>query len=177
MTLVVRASGDPLALTSALREEVRALDRNVPVAAVETMDEVVSTSVATSRFTAALLLAFSGIALLLAAVGIYGVTAYSVAQRAHEIGVRMALGADRRRVLGLVVRQGMTPTLIGIAAGLAGAFVATRALASMLFEVSPQDPLTFAGVALLLAAVALAANLLPARGATAVEPVVALRRE
>ncbi len=177
MTLVLRAAGDPLALIPAVRAEVRALDRNVPVAEPEVMAEVVSSSVATSRFTTALLLAFAAIALLLAAVGIYGVTAYTVAQRAQEIGVRMALGADRRRVLVLVVRQGMAPILAGIAAGLAGAFAATRALSSMLFEVSPQDPRTFAGVALLLAAVALLANVLPAREATEVQPVVALRNE
>ncbi len=177
MTLVVRTAGDPLALVPALRAEVRALDRDVPLDGVETMEAVVASSVATSRFTTVLLLAFAGIALVLAAVGIYGVTAYTVAQRAHEIGVRMALGADRRRVLGLVVRQGMAPTLAGIALGLAGALAATRALGALLFEVTPHDPATFAGVAVLLAAVALLANILPARSATAVQPVAALREE
>ncbi|HEX9670255.1 MAG TPA: ADOP family duplicated permease, partial [Thermoanaerobaculia bacterium] len=176
MTLVVRARRDPLALAPALRAELAALDPDLPLSTVAAMDEWVAASVASPRFTTALLVAFAGIALLLAAIGIYGVTAFAVAQRRQEIGVRMALGADRGRVVRLVVGQGMAPVLLGVCLGLAGAYALSRTLAALLFEVSPQDPSTFAGVVLLLVGVALLANLLPARSAAETEPVVALRQ-
>ena len=177
MTLFVRTAGDPLRLAPELAAEVRALDGNLPVAGVTTMEAMVADSVAVPRFTTVLLAAFSAVALLLAAIGIYGVGAYSVAQRVQEIGVRMALGAGRREVLRLVVGQGMAPTLLGLGIGLAAAFWLTRAMSALLFGVSPTDPATFAAVAAALAAVALAANYLPARRATGISPVEALRGE
>jgi len=138
---------------------------------------LVGTSVAPRRFNMMLLGIFAGVALVLAAVGLYGVMSYSVSWRTHEIGVRMALGAKRADVLHLVVRQGMTMTLIGLAIGLAGAIALSRLMTSMLFGVSTTDPLTFTGVSVVLLAVALLACLIPARRATRVDPIVALRNE
>jgi putative ABC transport system permease protein len=177
MTLVVRTSGDPLNLVAAARSEVLAVKNDQPISNVHTMEELLSNSVAQRRFNMLLLSIFAGVALLLAAVGIYGVMSYSVAQRTHELGVRMALGAQTSHVLALVVKQGMTLALAGVGIGLAAAFALTRILASLLYGVSATDPLTFSVIALLLASVALLACYLPARRATKVDPMIALRYE
>jgi len=177
ITLALRASSDPLGLTAAARRAVQAVDPDLPVFDVATMDQLVDRSASAPRFNSALLGVFAALALVLAAVGIYGVMSYAVAQRTHEIGVRVALGAGTNDILRQVVRQGMLPAAVGIATGMAGAWALTRFLSSLLFGVRPTDPLTFTLVPLLLAAVALVACLLPARRATKVDPVVALRHE
>jgi putative ABC transport system permease protein len=175
--VVIRAPGDSASIAAAVRRELIAIDPNQPIARVRTMDEWVSRAVAAPRYQTTLLGLFAGLALCLSAVGIYGVMSYSVGQRTREIGVRMALGARQRNVLGLVLRQGMGLVLIGVAIGLAGAFALTRVIASLLFDVGTRDPATFFGVALVLAAVASIACYLPARRATKVDPMVALRYE
>jgi putative ABC transport system permease protein len=177
MTVVVRASSAPMALASGLRAEVRALDKDLPVSKVRTMETVRGDSIAQPRFRALLIVLFGAVALALATIGIYGVMAYSVARRTHEIGVRMALGAQPGDVMKLVVRNGMFLTGLGLAIGLAGAFALTRLLSAMLYGVSATDPLTFATVSLALAGVAFCACYLPARRATKVDPMVALRYE
>ena len=153
------------------------MNKDVPVYGVYMMDELVSGSVAEPRFRTLLLGTFAAIALILAAVGIYSVISYAVTQRTHEIGIRRALGAERADVVRLVVGQSMVPILIGVAAGLAGAFALTRFLASMLYGVNPTDPLTFVTVSLVLTGTALLACFLPARWAAKVDPMVALRYE
>jgi putative ABC transport system permease protein len=160
-----------------IREKVRALDADLPVATVRTMEEWLSASAAQPRLNAVLLAVFAGVAVLVAAIGIYGVLAYSVNQRRREIGLRMALGAQRGGVIRLIVREGMTVGLAGIALGLIGAYELNLALASLVFEVPVRDPATFAAVTLVLAAVALAACTLPAQRASRVDPIVALREE
>jgi len=175
--VVVRASGDPLALTASVRQAVREVDRDLPIANIRSMDQVISGMTGDARFRALLLGVFAAVALLLSAIGIYGVIAYSVAQRTREIGIRMALGAQGRGVLGLVIGQGMKFVLIGVGVGIAGALALTRVLSSLLFNVSATDPLTFAGVSTLLALVALLACYVPARRATKVDPMIALRQE
>ncbi len=177
MSVAVRATGDPTALVNAVREEVAAMDKDVPLANVKEMKAYVSDSFGPQRFSALLLTAFAVAALGLAALGVYGVISNSVARRTHEIGIRIALGARRRDVLRLVVGQGMRPVLLGLLAGLAGAFALTRVLESLLYGVSAFDPSVFAGVSLLLAATALLACYLPARRATRVDPMTALRHE
>jgi putative ABC transport system permease protein len=177
MALVVRTTGEPTLMTSAVRREVWAIDKDQPIYNVKTMDDVVMNSVGSRRVSMLLLSAFAALALVLAALGIYGVMAYSVSQRTHELGIRLALGAQGRDVLRLVVRQGMMLTLCGVVIGLVIAFALARLMTSLLFGVTAHDPLTFAGVALLLAIVAFVACLIPARRATKVDPMVALRYE
>jgi len=176
-SFVVRTAIDPLAMLPALRAAVLEAGSDQPVYSVRTMDQVVSESIADRRFSMLLLGIFAGLALLLAAVGIYGVISYTVAQRTREIGIRMVLGARQANVLKVVVWEGMLPVLIGLAIGLAASFGLTRLMAGMLYGVSAGDPATLIGVAVTLAAVALAATLVPARRATRVAPVVALRYE
>ena len=178
MNLVIRSEAeDASQLTQAVRAQVKAFDPNQTIWRTQTLEDLLSTSVAPRRFNMLLLGVFAGVALMLAAVGLYGVMSYSVSWRTHEIGIRMALGAERADVLRLVVRQGMTMTLIGLALGLVGAFLLSRVIAGLLYGVSAKDPLTFAGVSIVLLVVALLACLLPARRATRVNPIVALRTE
>jgi putative ABC transport system permease protein len=176
LAVMVRAAGTPLALASAVREQVKALDRDQPLT-ITTMDQIFSNSVAGQRFNALLLGLFGGLALVLAMVGVFGVINYSVAQRTHEIGIRLALGAQRRDVFKLIVGQGLLLALLGVAIGSAGAFALTRLLIGLLYGVSPTDVETFVLVSVLLTAVALLACYIPARRATKVDPLVALRYE
>ena len=177
LNVLVRTTGDPMALAGAVRAQVRALDPNLPVASVRTMESVVADATARSRLSSYLLAGFAGIALLLAAIGLYGIISYGVAQRRGEIGVRVALGADRGSILGLIVRQGMVLTAVGLTVGLAGALALTRVLRSLLFGVGAADPVTFLAVPLLLAAVALLASYVPANRAARTDPAVALRAQ
>ena len=177
MTLVARSSIDPAQLSAAMRGHILALDRNQPVSEVRTMSEVVARSIAQQRFYMLLLALFAVMALVLAAVGIFGVMSYSVTERTREIGIRMALGAQTRDVLRYVVGQGMMLTLAGVAIGLVGSFLLTRLMTNMLYEVDAFDPATFAAISLLLALVAFVACYIPARRATKVDPMVALRYE
>ncbi|HXT16857.1 MAG TPA: ABC transporter permease [Gemmatimonadaceae bacterium] len=177
MTVVVRTTGNPLAMLPAAREAVHSVDRNLPLSQVNTMDKLVEQSVGQRRLSMFLLGVFSAIAVLLASIGIYGVMSYSVTQRTRELGIRMALGAARSRVLALVVGQGMILAAAGVAIGLVGALALTRLLSSQLFGVGATDPATYAIVSVLLAAIALLATLVPAMRATRVDPVVALRDE
>jgi len=176
--MVVRSkTSDPLTLSSAVQNAVWSVDKDVPLANLRTMQDVIAISVLSRRFTMLLLAIFAGLALLLAAVGLYGVMSYTVTQRTHEIGIRMALGAQRINVLKLVVGQGMWLTGAGIALGIVASVAMTRLMAGLLFGVSATDPITFILVSVLLAGVAFAANYVPARRATKVDPVVALRYE
>jgi len=179
-SVVVRATtppGDPRALMSAIRRVVASLDKDVPIARVKTMDELMTASVAPPRFRTVLVTMFALVGLLLAAIGIYGVMAYAVAERTHELGVRIALGADRASVLRLVLGEAIALAAIGIAIGLAGAFAATRLIQSLLFGVTSTDALTFTGISALLAVTALVASYVPARRAMRVDPMIALRYE
>jgi putative ABC transport system permease protein len=176
MGLVIRTAGDPAAFATTLRREVQALDKDQPIYNVRTMDDVVMNSLGTRRVSMQLFAVFGIAALLLAAIGIYGVMAYTVTQRTQEIGIRMALGAQRSDVLGLVVRQGMTLAAIGVVAGLAGAFSLTRVMAALLFNVRPDDPTTYLAISFLLIVVAFLACYLPARRAAKLDPVIALSR-
>jgi len=177
MQLVVRASAEPGALTGPVRQVIHALDPDAPIYKVTTMRQLVSASVAPRRFTLLLLVGFAAVALLMAAIGLYGVMAYSVAQRTREIGIRVALGARRADVLRLVVGQGLRLVALGVALGLMAALALTQLMKKFLFEVSATDPVTFAGIALLLALVSLLACWIPARRAATVDPMVALRCE
>jgi len=178
LSFAIRSSGgEPLALAQSARAAVLAVDRNQPVYDVKPLGQIVGESIALRRLAMLLLSIFAIVALLLAAAGVYGVIAYSVAQRRHEIGIRMALGATAGGVQRLVVRQGLTLATIGIGIGLSAAFALTRIMGNLLYEVSATDPVTFGVIVLLLAAVALAACYLPARRATKVDPMIALRYE
>jgi predicted permease len=176
-SLVVRSKGDPLSLARPVQKAVWSLDPNLPLVEVRTMDQVVERSMARTSFTLLLLAIGAAVALLLGAVGIYGVISYVVSQRTQEIGVRMALGAKPKDVSGMVLKEGLVLALLGIGLGIAGALAVTRFMRALLFEVSATDPLTFAAVPLLLAAVALLASWLPARRAAGVEPLEAIRYE
>ncbi|HMH45442.1 MAG TPA: ABC transporter permease, partial [Pyrinomonadaceae bacterium] len=177
MSFVISTNGDPANAAAAVRNEIRSLDKGTPVFNVRPMSEVLATSVAPRRTPMLLLSAFAGAALLLAMIGIYGVTAYYVTQRTQEIGIRMALGAQMSDVLKLVLKGGMALALFGIVAGLAGAFVLTRWMTTLLFGVKPTDALTFIAVSICLLVTALLACYIPARRATKVDPLVALRYE
>jgi predicted permease len=177
MFLVVHAASDPAGLTGAIVGEIRAVDPNAVVYGVRTMQDRLHDSLARQRFSTLMLGAFAIFALLLAAVGVYGVMSYLVSQNTHDLGVRIALGAPPANILGLVVRQGMTLAAMGIVGGLIGALILTRGMASLLFGVTTTDALTFTSVTMILALAALAATVIPARRATAVDPIVALRDE
>jgi putative ABC transport system permease protein len=177
LSLVLRTAGDPLSQADSLRSVVHSIDPNQPVTAIRSMDENISQTISQPRFRTVLLAIFAGIALVLAAVGIFGVMAYSVAQRTRELGLRIALGASRGRVLQLVLGHGVRLTLVGVAIGLAATFLLTRYVSSLLFNVPAYDPLTLMGVVAALIVISLCACYLPARRATLVDPIVALREE
>jgi putative ABC transport system permease protein len=164
-------------LVSALRHEIQSFDKDMVIMQVRTMDDAVAESIAQPRFRMLLLSTFACVALLLAATGVYGVMAYSVAQRTHEVGLRLALGAARGDVLRLVLGQAAWLALAGIGVGIAGALALTRSMSTLLFRVEPTDPITFTGVAVALAAIALLASFLPARRALRIDPMVALRHD
>jgi putative ABC transport system permease protein len=177
MTLVIRTEGDPSSIAAAAQREIQLIDKDQPVSDVRTMEQWLANSIARARFSTLLLALFAAVALVLAAVGLYGVMSYSVAQRTHEIGIRMALGAKTVDVLRLVVGQGMLMALVGVTIGLIAAFALTRLMSSLLYEVSATDPLTFVLISLLFMGVALFASYIPARKATKVDPMEALRYE
>jgi putative ABC transport system permease protein len=175
MTWVIRTEIAGSSLSTDIQRELEIASGGLPLGNIRSMDQLVFTSTERNKFNMTLLSLFAGVALLLAAIGVYGLTAYSVQQRTHEIGIRMALGAEPSDVLSVVLRDGLLPCLIGITVGIVGALMMSRLLKSMIFEVSPIDPLTFGSVAVLLASVAFVACWFPARRATRVDPVVALR--
>ena len=177
MTVALGASGDPLALADGVRREVRSMDPNLPLRRFTTLEEIVDRSVSQPRFYTSLLSLFAAVALVLAAVGIFGVMSFAVAQRTREIGIRVALGAVPQDVLSLVVGRAVLLAAAGIAAGVAGALLLTRLMGSLLFGVATTDPLTYLTVYLTLLAVAAGASYLPARAATRVDPIIALRAE
>jgi predicted permease len=177
MSLVVKTQGDPNALAGPVRQAVRALDPTLPVANIRTMDDVVAATLSAPRFTGMLLGVFAGLALALSAIGIYGVLSYVVSRRTREIGIRVAIGAGRAQVLRLVLGSGVGLSLVGIVIGLAVAASLSRLMSTLLHDVKPGDPATFAAVAVILTAVAAAASLVPAWRATRVDPVRALKAE
>jgi putative ABC transport system permease protein len=177
MALVIRTEGDPQAIARALQSEVSSLDKDIPVYSLKMMEQYLGTTIAQPRFNALLLGMFGVVALVLTAIGLYGVVAYSVAQRTQEIGIRMALGAQTADVLRMILRQGLMLTAMGLTAGLVGSYFLTQLLTKMLYGIGSTDPLTFAITALILTGVAMAACLVPARRASRTDPMVALRHE
>ena len=177
ISLLVRGDGDPTAFTSAIRREFRAIDPALALYGIDTMTSELSRTTAQPRFSSALVGAFAAMAWLLAIIGVHGVLSYSVAQRVQEIGVRMALGAEPRDVLRLVMREGIIVAGIGLAIGVGLALASSRVLATMLYAVEPRDVAVFAGVAVTLLGTALLASYLPARRATRVDPIAALRAD
>jgi putative ABC transport system permease protein len=175
MSLALRTSADPLSMLPAVQTQVNAVFKDVPAFDARTMEQRLADSLANRRFPMVLLSLFAALALFLASVGIYGVVSYAVAQRTHEIGVRMALGASRRSVLLMIVKSGLSLAATGVVLGLAGASALTRLLATQLYDVKPIDPVTFGIVSLLLVGTAFIACYVPARRATRVDPMVALR--
>ena len=167
----------PASLAPAVREAIGSLDRSVPVTQLQTMDDVVDSANARPRFTLVLLATFAGVALVLASIGIFGVISYAVTRRTHEIGVRLALGATPANVVSLIIGQGMRVVLGGVVVGLGGALLVTRLMRTMVYGVTVTDPLTYAGVAMLLVGVALVASYIPARRATRIDPLSAMRAE
>jgi len=176
-TLVVRTAGDPAAMVEPIRKALNALDADLPLYAVRTMDDYFALDLGRARFQTLLLGLFAGLALVLTAVGLYGVMAQTVAQRTHEIGVRMAMGATRESVLGMVLGRGTVLTLVGTAVGVAGALALSRLIESLLYQIPPHDPFTYVSVCAILAFVSIAASYVPALRATKVDPMVALRYE
>jgi putative ABC transport system permease protein len=177
MALAVRTTLDPESLAGSIRRELAAVDRDIPLYGLQTMDAYLSQNTEQQRLSVVLLAGFSGLALLLAVVGIYGVLSYTVSQRTQEIGIRLTLGATRRDVLALVVGDGMRLAMVGIVIGLVASYGVTDLMKALLFEVSPHDPAIFAGLAALMAVVALVASTLPGLRATRVSPIDALRQE
>jgi putative ABC transport system permease protein len=175
--LVARTTGEPLLAAPGVERAIHSIDKDLPVSSIRSMDQLLGNSLAARRLTLVLIGSFAALALLLAAIGVYGVISYSVRHRTHEIGVRMALGAQRRDVLKLILAQGARLALLGVVIGLGAALALTRWLESLLFEVRPTDPLTFTVTAAVLVLVALFACYLPARRATKVDPMIALRCE
>jgi putative ABC transport system permease protein len=176
-TVVVRTEGPPLAMTPPVRAAVQSIDRDMPLSRVQAMEEMVADSVGQRRLSMVLIAAFSVLALLLAAIGIYGVMSYTVTQRSHELGIRLALGAARNNVLRLVVWQGMQLAVLGVLIGVFGGLWITRLVEAQLYQVSARDPWTFVTVATMLALIGLVATLVPALRATRVDPVKVLREE
>jgi ABC-type antimicrobial peptide transport system permease subunit len=177
MTLVARTTGPVSQIAPLVRERIRAVDRNIPVAAITSMEQVVSDAVWQARMATSVLSGFAVLALVLATTGIFAVMSYIVTGRTQEIGIRMALGARQADVLGMVLLQSLRPVALGVALGLLGALALTRLIATLLYQVSPTDPLVLAGVTLLLASVSAIAGLLPARRAARIDPLTALRHE
>jgi predicted lysophospholipase L1 biosynthesis ABC-type transport system permease subunit len=176
MTLVIETEGSPLAIAGQVREAIRGIDRTLPLSGVRTMEDVTASALAQPRFVTLLLAVFAAIALTLAAIGIYGTISLLVSERAHEMGIRLALGADRPTILKLVLGQGLLLTAIGLSAGLAGAVLLTRTLSNLVYGVGTLDPLTFAAVPAILSAVALLASVIPARRAASLDPIATLRQ-
>jgi putative ABC transport system permease protein len=177
MILVARSIGNPLALTEPIRRIIRNIDPAQPIADVRTMDQVIADTYSRQHFSTFLLAGFSGASLLLAVIGVYGILAYSVSERTREIGIRTAIGATPNRIVFLIVRAAANPVIGGVAIGISGALALTGLLRSMLFDISPRDPLTFIAVPAMVAIVALIAAYLPARRAAHLEPMTALRAE
>lgn len=175
MVLAVRTSSDPSSLTSAVKQQIWSLDKDQPVSRVRTMSQIVSDSLAQQRLIMLLLVVFAVMALLLAVIGLYGTLSYMVTQRRHEIATRMALGAQQRDVLKLIIRQGMVLVIIGVGIGLLAAYLLTRLVSSLLYNVSASDPFTFIGVPVLIALISLLASFIPAYKATKVDPLKVLR--
>jgi putative ABC transport system permease protein len=177
MTVLLKTAGEPAGPADAIRRELLAIDPVQPVSAVRTLDEVVSAALAQRRFNVVVLALFAGAALFLAGIGLYGVIAYAVTQRTHEIGVRLALGAERRTVVRMVLRESLRLVAAGVVLGTTGALLLSRALASLLFQVTPRDPATLVAASVALVLVALLGSYLPARRAARVDPMTALRAE